>query len=448
MLFDLTLEQDLLASAITWIESEGSANAKILMESTTVDDFYNSTYREVYNLIKKALSKKILPVQQNLENIGCSEKVKGCIYELESHRTFTDIKPFIKRLKVIAKSRRLCMVTDGLQKIFNEDIEEIEESYQKAEEQITTVLKERISADQGHFMKDRLGNYFENLDKLIEQKKEPGIPTGIKKFDEITGGLRPTESVLVAGRPGMGKSSLALSIIAHLILNGYKPAYFSLELSETEIFNKLFSIISEMLKIKNNQDESSIIRYRWLRNPKTNKKILNRLGIIAGMIYESFFYYNCDPYQDINEIKSICRELKYGTGLDIAIIDHFGRMVKDHRQEYAELTHMSSESKNLAIELDFVTMPLVQLRRDSEKSGMPSLSHLKGTGAFEEDSDIVLFPWRPYIINKEQHQPEEAILITGKARNDLVPNVNMRFSTDTTLFSYNPDVIDGFGEED
>jgi len=436
MLFDLTLEQDILTSAITWLKEDGIANAKILIESTTENDFYNTTYREVYNLIKKALSKKIIPDQLNLENIGCSEDAKNCIFELESHRCFTDIRPFIRRLKVIAKSRRLCMVTTGLQKIFNEGIENIEENYNTAEENITTVLKERISADQGHFMKDRLGHYFENLEKMINEEKEPGIPTGIKKFDDLTGGLRPTESVLIAGRPGMGKSSLALSIIAHLILNGFKPAYFSLELSETEIFNKLFSIISEMLKIKNNEDESNIIRYRWLRRPKGNKNNLNRLGIIAGMIYESFFYYNCDPYQDIAEIKSICRELKYGKGLDIAIIDHFGRMVKDHRQEYAELTHMSSESKNLAIELDFVTMPLVQLRRDSEKTGMPSLSHLKGTGAFEEDSDIVLFPWRPHIINRDQHEPEEAILITGKARNDIIPNINMRFSTATTLFSY------------
>lgn len=436
MLSDLTLEQDIIASSISWVDEWGTKNAKILMETSNENDFYNSNFREIYRLIKKALDKKVIPDIQNLENIGSSENAKTTLLELESHRTFTDIKPFITRLKVIAKSRRLCMVTADLKQIFNEGLEEIEQKYQEAEENITTVLKERISADQGHFMSDRLGNYFENFDKLLNEKKRPGIPTGIEKFDEITGGLRPSESVLIAGRPGMGKSSLALSIIAHLILNGYKPAYFSLELSETEILNKLFSMVSEILQIQNNEDESNIIQYRWLRTPKPNQNNLRRLSVIAAMIHESFFYYNCDPYQDMNEIKSICRELKYSKGLDIAIIDHFGRMVKDHSKEYAELTHMSSESKNLAIELDFVMMALVQLRRDSEKSGAPSLSHLKGTGAFEEDSDIVLFPWRPWVINKEEHNPKEAILITGKARNDLVPNINMRFSTDTTLFSY------------
>ncbi len=447
MLFDLTLEQDLLASSIDWLKEGSSANAKILIESTIEDDFYNSTYREVYNLIKKALSKKIIPDQLNLENIGCSDNAKNCIYELESHRTFLETKPFIKRLKVIAKSRRLCIVTSGLQKIFNEGIEEIEEKYTEVEGQITTVLKERISADQGHFISDRLGKYFEKLEKLIQDKKSPGIPIGITKWDEETGGLRPGESILISGRPGMGKTSLVLTIIAYQILHGYKPAYFSLELSETEIINKIFSILSEMIEKTDLEEYYRTVRYKYLRNPKGNIKPLRRLAEIAPILHESQFYYNCDPYQNMNEITSICRELKYEGKIDIGIIDHLGRMVKDYRQAFAELSQMSGTCKNIAIELKIPMVPVVQMLRESEKSGIPNLTHLKGTGAFEEDADIILFPWRPYIINKEQHKPEEALLITGKARNDIIPNINMRFSTETTMFSYNPEAVEGFGED-
>ncbi len=447
MLFDSTLEQDLLASAIAWLKEDGVSNAKILIESTTEDDFYNSNYREVYNLIKKSLSKKIIPDQLNLENIGCSENAKNCIYELESHRSFSDIKPFIKRLKVIAKCRRLLIVTEGLKKIFDDGIDEIEEKYNQAEEQITTVLKERISSDQGHFISDRLGQYFEKLQKLIENKKAPGIPIGISKFDEETGGLRPGESVIISGRPGMGKSSLALTAIAHQIIHGYKPAYFSLELSENEIINKLFSMLSEMIEETGLEDYYKTVKYKYLRNPKGNLQPLKRLSEIANVLYDSLFYYNCDPYQTMSEICSILRELKYGKGIDIGIIDHLGRMVRDYRQAYAELSQMSAICKNISIELNIPMVPLVQMLRDSEKAGIPNLTHLKGTGAFEEDADIILFPWRPYILNQDNHKPEDAILITGKARNDLIPNINMHFSTDTTLFSYNPESAGGFEEE-
>lgn len=435
MLSDITLEKQILASSINYLNAKEFANGHILVDNVEPKHFYSSDATNLFNLIAKCLKKDVNPTPTNLINIGSTVEEKDLIYNLEEVPGLTNILPYLARLKTISKGRSLLIKTANMKDEFNDGIANIENVYSEKEKSIQHIINEVADPSKGFYAKEELSNHWESFNKKMNSDEMPGILTGLKGFDDITGGLRKGENVLICGRPGMGKTSLALTIICHQILAGLRPAYFSLELTKDEIYNKLYSMLSHIVLETKVDEEFRIIPYQWLRTPNKHVQYVHRMTEISQIIYNSNLYINFDPSMDMNLIRSTCRNLKYGDGVDSVWIDHIGRMVKNRSQEYAEITQISSDCKNLALEIDTTMCPLVQLKRDAEKRGEPTLSDLKGSGALEEDGDIIISPWRPHAIDKDK-APEEAFLIALKARNSRIDNLNLKFSTVSTVFDY------------
>jgi replicative DNA helicase len=211
-----------------------------------------------------------------------------------------------------------------------------------------------------------------------------------------------------------------------MILNNEKPNYFAAESTKKEIYDKIFSIASDVA--------GRPIPYQALRNPHANKTILKSLLEHTKTIMNTNGFIDVDPCLTYSAVCSKIRNQRRKGNLNIAFIDQVSNMIQDRRYEREEISTMTRGLKKLAMELEIPIVQLFQMSREVETKGIPLLSHLKGSGSIEEDSDIVFFPFRECVIDRSKPKTE-AMLIPAKGRNADGCPINMKFSTETTRFT-------------
>jgi replicative DNA helicase len=422
MIFNNDIEKYILASCLV-------ANKQSLInqvcDNLTTDDFYDNSNKHIFETIEGIVAEETELSIPSVE-VKIAEQHKNKYYDLFEYSSGINVDRFINDLQNITITRKLFFESkEYAHKIINStDYKKSNDDYEK---NIFEILKSRKSKNKGFKFNEGISDYISELQSDIETNRAKGINTGIPSLDKITGGLRGGEQIVVAGRPSMGKSSFALSMIAQQILDYKSPALFSLEMGKREIYDKMYSIMSDKT--------GKSTPYYNLRNPYNLSGLTDGLRSTTDILKSSNMYVNCDTNIKFNDIKSICRELKYKDELDIVYIDHIGLMVSDRNSERAELTEITNSGKKLASELDIPVVIIVQLRRDLDtKGGQPTLGHLKGSGSIEEDANIVLFPWRGCIIDKSEPETK-AVLIMAKSRNSSTKSIPMYFSTESTLFT-------------
>ncbi|HWU40932.1 MAG TPA: replicative DNA helicase [Candidatus Acidoferrum sp.] len=312
------------------------------------------------------------------------------------------------------------------------DRDDVDEVLDWAEQQIFEISQDKVSRS---FVpvKSVLKGTFQLIEKLYDRKSHvTGVPTGFKKFDEMTAGLQPSELVVVAGRPSMGKTSFCLNIAQYAAVQEHIPvAIFSLEMSKEQLVQRMLCSVAKV--------DSHKLRTGFLSDSDWP-----RLTTGAGVLSESSIFIDDTPGISLLEMRAKARRLKAEQGLGLVIIDYLqlisGRGRIESRQQ--EISEISRSLKAMAKELDVPVVALSQLSRavESRQPPRPQLSDLRESGAIEQDADVVTFLYRPSFYRSrkddEQDEPEDNTteVIIGKQRNGPTGTVHLAFLREYTRF--------------
>jgi replicative DNA helicase len=303
-----------------------------------------------------------------------------------------------------------------------------DELIDEAEKAIFGVAEQRLS---GGFIPISVSaeQSLRRIEELTErQELITGVACGYPQFDEMTSGLQPSDLIILAARPSMGKTALALNICAHAALRQHRVVgIFSLEMSHQQLFLRLLC------------SEGQIDAHR-LRTGRVNRDQWQRVIRIYGTLADTPIFIDDTPGVGILEMRAKARRLKREHGLDLLVVDYLqlmrGRGRYDSRQQ--EISDISRSLKELAKELDIPVLALSQLSRAPEqRSGdhRPQLSDLRESGAIEQDADVVLFLFREEVYKRDDPTVEgKAELIIGKQRNGPIGMVPLHFIRQFTRF--------------
>ena len=267
----------------------------------------------------------------------------------------------------------------------------------------------------------------DKITKLYENKAGlTGLPTGFRDLDRMTSGLQPSDLILVAARPSMGKTAFTLNIAQNVGVRQHKTvAFFSLEMSQDQLVQRLLCQIAHI--------DSQKLRTGQLNSDEE----WTRLTDACDKLYESPIYIDDTPGISVAEMRSKARRLKSEHGLDLIIVDYLqlmqGRNAESRQQEISEI---SRSLKALARELKVPLIALSQLSRsvESRQDKRPMLSDLRESGALEQDADIVSFLYREDYYDKETENQHITEVILAKHRNGPVGSVKLYFKNEFTLF--------------
>jgi replicative DNA helicase len=315
----------------------------------------------------------------------------------------------------------------------------------QAEEQIFAINDGR-SAETVMSMHQLLGEAFAQIDYRLEHGGATGVPTGFGDLDNMTGGLHPAELTILAARPSMGKTALATNIAEHAAIHGNVPTLFvSLEMARLELVQR---ILCSRGKIDGRKFRSGFI------SGQDREKLVQA----SAELSRAPIYVDDTPSRTITEIAAVARRLKRKSGLGLIVIDYLQLIEpensRDPRQE--QVAKIARQLKNMARKLAVPVMCLAQLNRQADDE-RPKLSHLRESGAIEQDADMVMFVHREdYGLSREAAQEQDvlgkATLIIAKQRNGPVGDVNLLWFSEHTRFESptykSHDEFDGFAGGD
>ncbi|MGN0252363.1 MAG: replicative DNA helicase [Oliverpabstia sp.] len=341
--------------------------------------------------------------------------------------TSANVKYYANIVSEKAMLRRLIKLNEEIANTCYLSREPVEDILEDTEKRMFQLLQKRNSGEYVPIRQVVL-NALEKIEQASQLKGTvTGIPTGFVDLDYKTSGLQPSDFILVAARPSMGKTAFVLNIAQYMAFRKDKTvAIFSLEMSKEQLVNRLFSLESKV--------DSQKIRTGNLEDEDWSKLIEG-----AGIIGNSHLIIDDTPGISISELRSKCRKFKLEQGLDIIIIDYLQLMSGsgrsgDSRQQ--EISDISRALKGVARELNVPVVALSQLSRAVEKRDdkRPMLSDLRESGAIEQDADVVMFIYREDYYKKDTENKNMAEIIIAKQRNGPIGTVNLVWMPEYTRF--------------
>jgi len=296
-----------------------------------------------------------------------------------------------------------------------------DELLDKAEAEIFA-LSQRHLARTFTLVKNALAESFDRLDELHKQGSGlRGVPTGFKDLDDSLAGMQKSNLLILASRPGVGKTSLALNIAQNLSVKYKQPVgFFSLEMSKEELVDRLLVAQADIDAWK-------------LKTGKLDEDDFTKLSNAMGELAEAPLFIDDTPALSILEMRTKARRLQVEAGVNLLIVDYLqlarSRQLENRVQEVSEI---SQGLKNLARELKIPILAISQLSRAVEQRGgqkRPQLSDLRESGSIEMDADVVMFLWR-----EDEENPENIVLDIAKHRNGPLRSINLFFKGDRIKF--------------
>ena len=373
----------------------------------------------------------VITLAEQLKLRGTFEKVGGELYLVEIANavpTTANVRHYTKIVADYAVRRRLIHISDEVSELAYAGEESTEKILDIAEQKIFDVAQNQETSDFS-VLRDVISVSHANISERARLKTTlTGVPTGFSLLDDKIGGFNKSNLIILAARPAMGKTSLALNIAQNVSLKaGAKVAIFSLEMSKEEVANRIW--FSEALI------ESSKIRKGQMQ-PEDWSSLVTAITVLAN----AKIYIDDTAAITAMEIRSKCRRLAAEHGLDLIIIDHIQLMDSTKRVEnrQQEITEISRSLKMLAKDLNMPVLALSQLSRASatrpDKSKRPVLTDLRESGAIEQDADVVLMLHREDYYNENAENPGEAELIIAKNRNGETGIIPLKFQKEFTKF--------------
>ena len=427
------------------IEAEQSILGGVLIENYAInkvmevlapDDFYRESHRKIYkaliDLSERDEPADLITLTNELKNNGHLDSVGGASYItslIDSVPTAANIEYYVKIVKEKAILRKLIQTSTEIITQSYEDRGDVEGFLDEAERAIFDISENRVRPS-FYSVKDVIKDSFKILERLYEKKElVTGVPSGFKELDRLTAGFQPSDLIIVAGRPSMGKTAFCLNIAQYAAIQKKIPiAIFSLEMSKEQLGIRMLCSEAHVEGTK-------------LRSGFLSESDWPRLTIAAGNLSDASIFIDDTAALTILELRAKARRLKTEQGgLGMVIIDYLqlmkGRTRVESRQQ--EISEISRSLKALAKELRIPVIAVSQLSRKTEErtGNRPQLSDLRESGAIEQDADLILFIYRDEIYNRAEDNPNKgkAEIIIGKQRNGPTGKVDLAFLDKFTTF--------------
>ena len=425
------------------IEAEQSVIGSMLLDREAVvtaseilhgDDFYSKQYGIIFDAMVELHTEgkpiDLITLQEKLREkdvppeISSLEFMKDLLMVVP---TSANIKQYVQIVSEKATLRRLIRLNEEIAGNCYAGNESLEIILDDTEKRIFEICQNRNTSD---FVPIRevVANTMHKIELASRNRGSvTGIATGFIDLDYRTAGMQPSDLVLIAARPSMGKTAFVLNIAQHVAFKLNKAvAIFSLEMSKEQLVNRMLSLESKV--------SGQNIRTGQLSDTEWEK-----LAETAGIIGQSNLMIDDTPGITIAELRSKCRKFKLERGLDIIIIDYLQLMSGGGRSEsrQQEISEISRSLKAIARELNVPVLALSQLSRAVEQrpDHRPMLSDHRESGAIEQDADVVMFIYRDDYYNKETDKPGVAEIIIAKQRNGPIGTVELAWLADYTKFA-------------
>ena len=407
----------------------------VASEIVTSDDFYSPKYGKIYEVILEmndaGSSVDILTLRDKLKEKNVPEEYAS----LETLRDLLMSVPTAANIRnyarIVAKNstlRKLIKAADEISEECYSDGNTLEEILDHSEKRIYDISQKQRSGDYVS-IKDTIMQVLNTIEKASKQSGAvTGISTGFYDLDYKTAGFQKSDLLLLAARPSMGKTALALNIAEHVVVKERIPtAFFSLEMSREQLANRLLSMNSK-------------INAQSIRTGNLKPNEWGELVESARILGESTLIIDDTPGISVREMRSKCRKLKMEKGLGFIIVDYLQLMTaggKGSESRQQEISEISRSLKALAREIECPVLALSQLSRDVEKrdNKRPQLSDLRESGAIEQDADVVMFIYRDEYYNKESPDKGKAEVIIGKQRNGPTGTITLGAQLEYTRFT-------------
>ncbi|MCX6754830.1 MAG: replicative DNA helicase [Candidatus Nomurabacteria bacterium] len=400
----------------------------------SMETFYASKHAQIYKIMLELSSKgepiDILSMSHKLEEKGLLDQIGGSSFLSEltnSVPASTNIKYYADIVVKKNILRKIIEAGDHISELgFREDIEDVFEILDQAEKRMMGI-NNNTSGHAFQSLKDSLPEAWERLEKLHENKGEiRGVPTGFHDLDQYLSGLQKSDLIILAARPSMGKTTLALDIARQAALNHGTPTIiFSLEMSTQQLVDRLLAAQSKVnawnLRTGNLSSDGEFSKIRDSLDSLSKAPIF--VDDMAG--------------NSIIRMRSVCRRIRAEHGIGLIIVDYLQLMStsKNYDNMVNQVTEISRSLKALAKEFDVPVIALSQLSRAVEsRGGRPRLSDLRDSGSIEQDADIVMFIHREDKGKDESEKTNIAEILIEKHRNGPVGKVDLYFDEKSTTF--------------
>jgi replicative DNA helicase len=430
------------------LEAESSVLGGILLENDAVnivlellrpEDFYRESHRKIFRAMIELTDRSepvdLITLSECLKNRGELDAVGGSAY-LASLADFVptaaNISYYARIVREKAILRSLISTATEIATRGYEEQGNVEEFLDTAEKVIFEISEKKIKASfiaVGDMIKDTL----KTVERLYERKEMvTGVPTGYEDLDKLTAGLQPSDLVIVAGRPSMGKTAFSLNIATNAAFTGVGVAVFSLEMAKEQL---VLRMLCSEAHVNNSKVRSGYLAERDF--PK--------LANAAGRLHEAPIYIDDTPAISVLELRAKARRLVRDRTkkVGLIVIDYLqlmrGMGAASNREQ--EISEISRSLKALAKELTVPVIAISQLNRRVEDRGdrRPMMSDLRESGAIEQDADVIMFIYRDEVYNQNSEKKGIAEIIIGKQRNGPIDTVELTFLNEFMRFeNYTP----------
>ena len=425
------------------IEAEQSVIGSMLMdrdavisasEILTADDFYQRQYGVMFGsmveLFNEGKPVDLVTLQDRLKEKDVPPEVCSLDFVrdiMDTVPTSANVRSYAQIVHDKAVLRRLIKINEGIANDCYAGKESLETILADTEKQIFALLQSRMSDGFVPIQQVAL-NVLDKIEQATRSRSVvTGLATGFVDLDYRTSGLQPSDLILIAARPSMGKTAFVLNIADYISVRRQKTCLiFSLEMSKEQLVNR-------MLAMEANVDSQK------LRTGTLTDEDWDSVVEGIGAIGNSKLLIDDTPGISVMELRSKCRKVKLEYGLDLVMIDYLQLMTgsgrsSDNRQQ--EISEISRSLKALARELNAPVIALSQLSRacETRTDHRPMLSDLRESGAIEQDADVVMFLYRDDYYNKDTDTPNVAEVIIAKQRNGPIGTINLGWKPELTRF--------------
>lgn len=418
---NLEAEQSVLCAAM--IDQEASVN---ILSRLSDKDFYSESHQEIYKAMLSLYNQNkpidFVTISDYLQTKDKLRAIGGVSYLTSLTNVLPSAAYYNSYVEIVKKNSTLRQVIEASNKIVQKAYSSESDDALGFAEKAIFEIAEKGQASTLENLANSLSDVMENFEEIHKDGgKVRGVPTGFYQLDRVTNGLQKSDLILLAARPSVGKTSLAMNIVSNAALEaGAKCAVFSLEMSKQQLAQRMLCSVANVDMTKALHGE--LTETDWTKLWKASKKLSN-----------CKIYVDDNSLNTPNQILSKCRKLKREKGLDLIMIDYLQLMTADSKSDnrQTEVSEISRKMKILAKEINVPVILLSQLSRAVEQrtSKLPVLSDLRESGAIEQDADIVMFIHRPEQENPAGKEPSEkprdyqVQLIIAKHRNGELANI-------------------------
>jgi len=432
------------------IEAEQSLLGALLLDNQAfdrvadligADDFYRDDHRRIWRHIARLVEANrpadVVTVTESIEASEDKDKTGGAAYLgalAQNTPSALNIRRYAELVRERSVQRRLAQVATGIaEDALNPAGREVGQLLDEAESKIFQIAESGARRDQGLLeIKPVLARVFERIDHLYHRDNPSdvtGVPTGYVDLDKMTSGLQGGDLIIVAGRPSMGKTALALNIAEHVAVdNGLPVAVFSMEMSATQLAMRMLGSIARVDQHK-------------MRTGRLSDKEWSDLSEAMAKLHETPIYIDEAGALTALEVRARARRLKRQySKLGLIVIDYIQLMAASTQGENraTEISEISRSLKAMAKELDVPVLALSQLNRavDQRPDRRPVMSDLRESGAIEQDADVIMFIYREVVYKPDLPDEQRGIaeVIVGKQRNGPIGTVKLTFIGQHTRF--------------